>query len=405
MAIFIMASFTFYLDSRRLRADGNACLKIALSHEGRRVFIPLDLSIPPDVWDARTAHVDRRWRYARQTNLLLDQYFEAVDDAVRALAKVPSASMEMCVRAVERALGRGGVEGTFMPALEAYAYGLSRGTQGLYAQTAARIRAYDPQGCEALSFEDIDYNWLTRFEAFLAQSESKNARNIHLRNIRAVFNRALDEEVTSVYPFRRFKIRPVATPKRSLSAERLREFMEYPVEDWQVRHRDMWLLSFMLCGINMVDMCGLRGVTTEGRVEYNRAKTHRLYSIRVEPEAADIIDKYHGREYLLDVSERYGDYRDYLKRCNRGLQSIGECERHGLGGKKTVTAAFPGLTTYWARHTWATIAASLDIPRDTIAHALGHGGNTVTDIYIDFDLSKVDDANRRVLDWVLYGKR
>ena len=400
-----MASFTFYLDSRRLRADGNACLKIALSHEGRRVFIPLDLSIPPDVWDARTAHVDRRWRYARQTNLLLDQYFEAVDDAVRALAKVPSASMEMCVRAVERALGRGGVEGTFMPALEAYAYGLSRGTQGLYAQTAARIRAYDPQGCEALSFEDIDYNWLTRFEAFLAQSESKNARNIHLRNIRAVFNRALDEEVTSVYPFRRFKIRPVATPKRSLSAERLREFMEYPVEDWQVRHRDMWLLSFMLCGINMVNMCGLRGVTTEGRVEYNRAKTHRLYSIRVEPEAADIIDKYHGREYLLDVSERYGDYRDYLKRCNRGLQSIGECERHGLGGKKTVTAAFPGLTTYWARHTWATIAASLDIPRDTIAHALGHGGNTVTDIYIDFDLSKVDDANRRVLDWVLYGKR
>ncbi len=313
--------------------------------------------------------------------------------------------MEMCVRAVERALGRGGVAGTFMPALEAYAYGLSRGTQGLYAQTAARIRAYDPQGCEALSFEDVDFNWLTRFEAFLAQTESKNARNIHLRNIRAVFNRALDEEATAAYPFRRFKIRPVATPKRSLSVERLRELISYPVVDWQVRHRDMWLLSFMLCGINMVDVCRLREVTAEGRVEYNRAKTHRLYSIKVEPEAAAIIDKYHGREYLLDISERYGDYRDYLKRCNRGLQSIGEVERHGLGGKKTVTAAFPGLTTYWARHTWATIAASLDIPRDTIAHALGHGGNTVTDIYIDFDQSKVDDANRRVLDWVLYGRR
>lgn len=239
----------------------------------------------------------------------------------------------------------------------------------------------------------------------MAQTESKNARNIHLRNIRAVFNRALDEEATAAYPFRRFKIRPVATPKRSLSVERLRELISYPVVDWQVRHRDMWLLSFMLCGINMVDVCRLREVTAEGRVEYNRAKTHRLYSIKVEPEAAAIIDKYHGREYLLDISERYGDYRDYLKRCNRGLQSIGEVERHGLGGKKTVTAAFPGLTTYWARHTWATIAASLDIPRDTIAHALGHGGNTVTDIYIDFDQSKVDDANRRVLDWVLYGRR
>ena len=64
------------------------------------------------------------------------------------------------------------------------------------------------------------------------------------------------------------------------------------------------------------------------------------------------------------------------------------------------------MTTYWARHTWATIAAvDLDIPKDTIAHALGHGNNTVTDIYIDFDQRKVDKANRRVLDWVLYGKR
>ena len=48
---------------------------------------------------------------------------------------------------------------------------------------------------------------------------------------------------------------------------------------------------------------------------------------------------------------------------------------------------------------------SLDIPRDTIAHALGHGTNTVTDIYIDFDQSKVDEANRKVIDWVLYGKK
>ena len=63
------------------------------------------------------------------------------------------------------------------------------------------------------------------------------------------------------------------------------------------------------------------------------------------------------------------------------------------------------LTTYWARHTWATIASELDIPKDTIAAALGHGGNSVTDIYIDFDLKKVDEANRKVLDYVLYGKK
>lgn len=52
------------------------------------------------------------------------------------------------------------------------------------------------------------------------------------------------------------------------------------------------------------------------------------------------------------------------------------------------------------------MAASLDIPKETISAALGHEiGSRVTSIYIDFDRRKVDEANRRVLDWVFYGKR
>ena len=66
---------------------------------------------------------------------------------------------------------------------------------------------------------------------------------------------------------------------------------------------------------------------------------------------------------------------------------------------------FPGISSYWSRHTWATIAASLDIPKETIAAALGHGGNTVTDIYIAFDQRKVDEANRKVIDHVFSGKK
>jgi integrase len=58
------------------------------------------------------------------------------------------------------------------------------------------------------------------------------------------------------------------------------------------------------------------------------------------------------------------------------------------------------LTIYWMRHTWATLAAELDIPKETIAAALGHGGNDVTDIYIRFDQRKVDKANRQVIDYV-----
>lgn len=280
----------------------------------------------------------------------------------------------------------------------------NRGTRGVYKHTLDRIRAFD-KNVDNKMFEDIDLKWLTDFEAFCAKTACKNARNIHLRNIRAVFNNAIDYEITTAYPFRRFKIRPEATRKRSMSIEELRRLFDYPVEDYAEIYRDMFRLIFMLVGINSVDLHGLKSITRDGRIEYKRAKTGRLYSIKVEPEAMEIINKYRGVKGLLCIADRWSDSRNFRHQCNKALQKIGQVERKGRGGKKTITAEFEGVTTYWARHTWATIAASLDIPKDTIAAALGHGGDTVTDIYIDFDQKKVDAANRRVLDWVLYGKR
>ena len=91
---------------------------------------------------------------------------------------------------------------------------------------------------------------------------------------------------------------------------------------------------------------------------------------------------------------------DFSHTLNRQLQRIGKVDV-GKKGKKTVMAAFPGLTTYWARHTWATIASELDIPIETIGLALGHKvGSSVTNIYIRYNPAKIDDANRKVIDYV-----
>ena len=259
---------------------------------------------------------------------------------------------------------------------------------------------------EQLAFEDITKEWITSFDTYLErQSPSRNARNIHLRNIRAVFNEAIDDEITTFYPFRRLKIRPVATRKRNLKVDDFRTFINFPCEKHAQQYLDMFKLMFMLIGINTIDLCNLKEIDSEGRINYYRAKTNRLYSIKVEPEALEIINKYRGEKWLLNILDRYNNYIDFNKRLNRALKKIGPVKRSGLGGKKEYAPLFPDISTYWARHTWATIAASLDIPRDTIAHALGHGNNTITDIYIDFDERKIDEANRKVLDWVLYGKR
>lgn len=281
----------------------------------------------------------------------------------------------------------------------------NKGTKGVYKHTLDRTRLFD-SNADNKNFEDIDLKWLTDFEAFCAKTASKNARNIHLRNIRAVFNNAIDYEITNAYPFRRFKIRPEATRKRSLTVEELRKLFVYPCEPYAEIYRDCFKLIFMLCGINTVDLWGLKSITKDGRIEYRRAKTGRLYSIKVEPEAMEIIKKYRGVKGLLCIADRWSDHRNFRHQLNKALQRIGQVERKGRGGKKIITSEFEGVTSYFARHSWATIAADLDIPDAVISSALGHAAeNATTAIYIDRNRKKVDDANRRVLDWVLYGKR
>lgn len=221
-----------------------------------------------------------------------------------------------------------------------------------------------------------------------------------------MFNYAIDYDVTTAYPFRRFKIRPEETRKRSLTVDELRRLFDYPVEEYAEIYRDMFKLIFLLIGINTVDLHGLKAVTKDGRIEYKRAKTGKLYSINVEPEAMEIIEKYRGNTGLLSIADRWSDSRNFRHQCNKALQRIGQVERTGRGGKKIIDAEFEGLTTYWARHSWATIAYELGISKDIIAQALGHSdGHDTTNIYIREDMRKVDEANRRVLDWVLYGDK
>lgn len=279
------------------------------------------------------------------------------------------------------------------------------GTRTLHRDTIAKVQQF----CDAsrLGFTDITAAWLQRFDAFLSRTCSTNTRSIHMRNVRAVFNAAINADVIGqeVYPFRKFRIKQEKTAKRALTAEELRTLRDYPCEPFMEQYRDMFMLIFYLCGINAVDLFGLTEIHN-GRIEYKRAKTGRLYSIKVEPEALAIIEKYRGKTHLLNVVERYGDYKDYLRRLDRNLKRIGDVRtvpNKGSSGpmRKEYTGLFPHLSSYWARHSWATIAAELDIPKETIAAGLGHEiGSPTTSIYIDFNQKKVDEANRRIIDYL-----
>ena len=411
-----MASTRIFLDDRRTKPGKPSVLKIAIAHRHKTVYVSLNSKIFTHQWDCKKLKVINHPEQMK-LNVYISGVKQKVDYGILSLVsegKIASMTAVDIKKHIDQLIHPEKAEkekeiteykNLFSTRFLKFADSKQPSTRKIYMHTYSRMEIFEGEHLTKLKFEDITKDWLTSFEKFLSEtSPSQNARNIHFRNIRAVFNEAIYEDITTAYPFRRFKIRPVATAKRNLKVEDLRTLINYPCEKYAQKYLDMFKLMFMLIGINSIDLCHLKEISN-GRINYHRAKTKRLYSIKVEKEAMEIIEKYRGKNWLLNILDGYNDYHDFTKHMNNALKNIGPLKRSGLGGKKERKPLFPNISSYWARHSWATIAASLDIPRDTIAHALGHGGNTVTDIYIDFDQQKVDDANRKVLDWVLYEKK
>lgn len=282
------------------------------------------------------------------------------------------------------------------------------GTRGLYLYTYHKIEDYCSSvgiNFYGLSFEDISRSWLESFERFCLTTQKQNSASRHLRDIRAVFNAAIDDGRTNNYPFRKYKIIVAESRDKSFTASQLRRLFNYECyEGGEQEAVDVFKLMFCLIGINPVDLVSLEE-TRNGRVEYVRMKTHKLYSVKLEPEAIAIIERYKGEKHLLNLTERFPNYKTYFNRVGKTLRKVGKVR---ISGKKsTGKAILPDVCLGSARTSWATIAQEeLDIPREVIAAALGHSTVDVTTTYLRTRWrKKVDDANRRVLDRVFYQKK
>jgi len=277
---------------------------------------------------------------------------------------------------------------------EAYIKKLSKQGRISYAEshnsTLNRLKKFTV--LDTIPFKNINYNFLENFENWLREDGcSISTIAIYMRNIRVLYNDAIkrDKIDFGLYPFRKFEVSKRLKPivkKRNLSIEIIKFIKERELTDsLEILARDIFLLSFYLIGANLKDIYNLEYIKN-GRIHYNRAKTKREYNIKLFPQTQELIEKYRGNKKLLIFQELYSNHRNLNKIVNKKLQSIAKELKIN-----------ENITTYYARHSWATIASKLDISKDVIQHALGHGNRTVTDLYIDFDLAKVDDANEKVI--------
>lgn len=404
-----MASTKLYLDLRKKAKDGRGSIVIILSNRQTTTSIRTGVRVLPSEWNG--SHVTKR-ADAAMLNIKLAEIKNGIDMQIiqlsfeRDISKLTAPQLKAVL--VKKEDDNKGCPSVSMMFDEYLEQDLSAGTKGLYLATRNKVEKYAGQ---SVLMEDINYKWLKGFEKFLAKTRGVNGRAIDLRNLRAVCNYAVNTGAISDYAFQKFPIKQEPTKKRSISIDKLRELYRFPCSQKERTYRDYFFLMFYLIGINAKDLFLAKpSVIIDGRLEYSRSKTGKRYSIKIEPEAAYLLKKYRGKKYLVEVSDHFKDYKNFLHDMNDALGMIGPVNLESVrcNGElfnepvsvKKVEPIIPELTSYYARHTWATLAYEIGIPIDIISQALGHSiGNKTTLIYIKPDQSKVDAANRKVIDY------
>ena len=277
------------------------------------------------------------------------------------------------------------------------------GTKNNYTNAVNRFIEFRNQ--KDLTFSQMTADMMEMYQAWLwNRGVGQNTVSFYLRTLRTLHHKAVEAgQATSNDIFAHVQTANVRTAKRAISVKDIRkiEKLELQIGSSIDKARDLFLLSFYLRGMAFVDMAFLKKSDLKcGMVSYNRRKTHQNLNIEwIKPMQA-IIDKYAEQTkdspYMLPIltgkeTSPYTQYRKVEYNTNYNLKKIG----------KMIGLKIP-LTTYVARHTWASIALHMNIPIATISEGMGHNSYKTTQIYLEsIDVATINEANRRIIRKIL----
>lgn len=260
--------------------------------------------------------------------------------------------------------------------------------------------------------EAIDIDYLKGLELYLRQRGNKdNSIATRFAIFKAIYNKAVKEGKVTVKqnPFSLFQVGSLwaKTRKRAIDKDDIQRLIDLKIADghkteYQRLAKDLFLFSYFTAGMNFGDIARLRYKDiVKGRVNYSRHKTQKLLSFQLVPNAMQIIEKYiktnHTQEdYIFPILDRsehktaqqiFNRLHKVLRKVNRELKTLGE----------QIGLEVP-LTTYVARHTYATVLKRSGVNIAIISESLGHSDLSTTQIYLDsFENSQIDDAMKNLL--------
>ena len=416
-----MATFKAEVYKHQKRSDGTWNVKIRVTHNRQKKYLSTPIYVKQD--DITRSSFKLKKNITDKTDKMIEEY-EAIctelglklksmpiDDLIKELENGVKPKVEnidfiaFAVRKIKEMEedGHGGSARSYKTTIESLKRFIKRDTLAISEITSVFMEDYE--------------KWLKDRKPLSNRVLGDRALSLYPGYIRALHNLAKkeynDEEMGIIRipwsPLQKYHVKkPTPAKKRNLSAEMIRKILTLPDQPstnigcTRVNlARDVFALSFYLIGMNTVDLYNCDCIA-DGRITYQRTKTRGRrsdkaeISVKIEPEVMPLIEKYRDKtgRRVFKFYKMYASKDCLNTAVNKGLKKIG-----GILG-------IDDLEFYAARHSWATIARNdLRINKYVVHEALNHVDDAmkVTDMYLEKDYSQNDDANRRVITYVLTG--
>lgn len=395
------------LDTRRSKSNQTYPLILRFIHNRKSVSMPLGYSILQTDWDEEKCFVLKSYKgisnISRLNNWIQKQRVNAMD-IINKLQDTGEIE-RMSITEIKARIVHNRSEVTFFDFTDEIINELVSAKRFGYAQSVRSVltlvKKYRKD--KDFPFEEMTHKFLVSFENYCrGKGNTTNSIAVYMKTIKMVYNRAIKGGIVKreMYPFINYTIRLTKTRKRAIQGDVIRkiELLELPEGSRLWHSKNYFLFSFYTMGINFADMARLKVRSiVDGRIEYTRQKTKKEYSIKVTVPMQRILDLYirgkKSEDYIFPIVTRIGDpvleFKDVAEKRrinNKKLKEIG----------KMIGMDTP-LTSYVARHSWATIAKRKGVPVAAISEGMGHEDVKTTEIYLDsFEQDVLDGYNEMI---------
>ena len=378
-------------------------LMLRICKDGKRKYESIGISILPSLWDFKQNKPTRKCPNKEYIERLIAEKVKVYTDKV---IEFKSQEKEFTATSLMEKVNKPVKRKTVQEVFNQYIQEL---------ESANRLRYADMYKCTMHSlikfnkhldipFSDMDTIWLKRYEVWLqSQGLAINTLGTRFRHLRVIYNFAIEEKIvkSEYYPFNSFKVSKLSqtTAKRSIQKGEILSVLNYqgqtPLECLAI---DLFTFSYLAAGINFGDIARLtKDNILENRLIYIRKKTQKQIKVSLQEQAIKLIQKYSmpDNPYLFPIlsnfhkteQQKVNRIHKIIAKVNKALKEIGERLNIPID-----------LTTYVARHSFATVLKRSGVNTSLICEALGHSSERVTQIYLDsFGNDQMEDAMKNLL--------